>query len=505
MTYSYSIEQDINLTNATGLQYSYYWTAWVAATITIYAGETELDSFDETTSAKNAWTTNIIDVSAFSGNNTIKFYLGETYGNVKITDVLRLPPESGDTYEITAPSTGWDSTSTIDDYSSYLKACNVYATTLSTPNYGTGNIIIDFATYLGNTTPATTWRIDRDIFRADINEDTTRLATVVKSKGIGLCSATMVSDMSDYATHLTVATLDAFLNCPAAAGVDTLYVTSTTCFGTQWGLAAGHRYVQVGTGASAEKLEIDSMGAVATSPWIHLHTPASTEIAHYAYTPVLNIGSFNCTGASIDIDNFISDVTSQSASYQHKSVMIGSEVVRLNDQVAYGTHSWYERIDDTTVKLYAYSDTRPDSNYGYTYPHTKDSLIFSNSWYLIQRAPATSQFKQYGLLDAHISDLGVVDNDTLDKLCWGVLGNGTTNLNWGQFIMPAVSFPTSVDIGDWVSIEDRTGTGTTNYRIVGLEYNQRAEIMTVSIGSTEDYYIDQAANARSSFDLAYSK
>ena len=91
MTYSYSIEQDANLTNATGLQYSYYWTAWVMATITIYAGEDELYSFDDTTSAKNAWTTNIIDVSAFSGNNTIKFYLGETYGNVKITDVSLLP------------------------------------------------------------------------------------------------------------------------------------------------------------------------------------------------------------------------------------------------------------------------------------------------------------------------------------------------------------------------------------------------------------------------------
>jgi hypothetical protein len=504
MTYSYSISQNLNLTNATGLKYSYYWTAWVSATLTIYADASELESFDQGEAVTGEWTDRIIDVSSVSGNKTVKFELGETTGYIQITDVTLLPLGSADTYEITAPSTGWDSTGTTEDYSSYLKACNVYATTLGEPSYGTGNIVIDFATYLGNTTPATTWRIDRDIFRADLNEDTTRLATVVKSKGSGLCGATMFSYMADFATHLTIATMDSFLNCPAAAGVATLYVSGTTGFGTQWGYGS-NKLVQVGVGADAESFQIDTMGAVATSPYIHIESAGTTSVAHAAYSPVVTLGSFLCTGATEDVDAFIIDVTSQSASYQTKSVLIGSEVVKLNDQAEYGTHSWYERIDDTTLRLYPDTDGRPAWDYGYSYPHTKDSIVYSNSWQLPARAPATTQFYNYSWLETHISDLGVVDNDTLDKLCWGVLENGTTNLNWGQFIIPAVSFPTSIDVGDWVSIEDRTGTGTTNYRIVGLEYNQRTEIITVSIGSTEDYFIDEVARTRSSFDLAYSK
>jgi predicted nucleic acid-binding Zn finger protein len=64
--------------------------------------------------------------------------------------------------------------------------------------------------------------------------------------------------------------------------------------------------------------------------------------------------------------------------------------------------------------------------------------------------------------------------------------------------------PATVDIGDWVNIEEADQSATACYQIVGLEYDQSKGRFWIELGSTEDYYLESIAGNRGTFDLSLS-
>lgn len=394
---------------------------------------------------------------------------------------------AGDTYLITYTPTGWDTaTATVFLFPT---ECGKNATTLGTINYGDGGFTLEFVENIGTET-GLTWTIDTDVFRADVNQDYSRIASIMRGKGSKLCTGTVYSYLSDNTYALTVSTIgDTFLRTAATAGADTIYVYDNTHFGTAYGYGSNFILV-LDHNDSKETVEITATGANGECT-----IDGVTTYAHSALSDVMNQGCFYATGTADEVTNFIATLNAIGCG----QVFVGSEFVQLNTD----TGTAYATLTTTTVKLFMETAYRDDT-YNISYPHAPGAPVFPNLHLGYPVANANSLVAQYGQREAYVSPVGIVDPDTMDKLCYHTLMTGTPNGTWGRVMMPASLLPGTVDIGDWVNIAEADSSATTCYQIVGLEYDQRKGVFWIELGSTEDYYLGSIANNRGTFDLSLS-
>jgi hypothetical protein len=394
----------------------------------------------------------------------------------------------GDEYKIVYTATGWD-TATYLPATTYGKICNVYATTLSSIDFGSGELIFDFATNIGVDT-GLTWTIDTDVFRADVNTDYSRIGSVMRGKGTKLCTGTIHSFVADNTYQLEVSTIgDTFLRSAATAGADTIYVYDNTRFGTAYGYGSDFILV-LDHDDTCEVVRVTATGANGACT-----LSATTTYAHTANSDVMNQGTFYATG---EVDNFLTALEGIRTG-DTLQIFIGSERLLLNTD----TGTSYEKLTDDTVKLFMETLYRDDTT-GYAYPHATGAPVYPSLYLGYPVADPNSLIAQYGKREAYVNPVGIVDPDTMDKLCYHTLMTGTPNGTWGRVMMPASLLPSTVDIGDWVNIAEADSSATNCYQIVGLEYDQRKGMFTIELGSTEDYYLGSIASNRGTFDLSLS-
>lgn len=398
----------------------------------------------------------------------------------------------GDAYMIIYTATQWDSATTnisID----YNKVCNHYATTLGSIDYGDGDFVLEFATNIGVDT-GLTWTIDTDVFRADVNTDYSRVGSLIRGKGTKLCTGTIYSYLSDNTYTLNVATIgDTYLRSAATEGAETIYVFDNTRFGTSYGYGT-NKLLSLDHGDDQEYVEVTATGAngecTLDNPTAHAHT---------AYTDVMDLGCFYATSDADTVTAFLALVDAQPGAGTTNNVFVGSEYVPLSATNGNG----YSKLTDTVVKFFPLDTARKDE-YNYSYPHAPDTPVNPNTHLAYPVSDPNSLVALYGVREAYVNPVGIVDGDTMDKLCWNVLQSGTPNATWGRVMMPATLFPATIEIGDWVNIAEADLSATTCYQIVGLEYDQKRGTFWIELGSTEDYYLGSIQDNRGTFDLSLS-
>lgn len=497
-------QEGLDLSNSSILNFAYkvnYTLNMGARTYEVNFQTDELGSETATTislSATTGWIVDSVTIPEAYRISDVDLYFDTGYveattatlgAQVFIDNIYYKNITVGDTYLITYTPTSWEFATVA--YEPFVPICNVNATTLTATSYGSGGFTLEFATEFGTYT-GLTWTIDEDVFRADVNTDYSRIASIVKGRGTKICNGDAFSYLSDNTYPLTVSTIgDTFLRSAATAGADTIYVWDNTNFGTAWGET--NFVLVVGHGDTQEVLEISATGANGECT-----IDGVTANAHSQYAEVRNRGCFYATGTETEVDNFLAALESIRG-VSSMNCFIGSEYIELN--VDSGTT--YTELTDTTLRLFMETNYRDDS-YGYSYPHAPGAMVIPNL-YLGYPAPnPNSLYALYGSREAYVNPVGIVDNDALDKLCYNSLMSGTPNATWGRCIMPATLLPATVGIYDWVNIAEADSSATTCYQIVGLEFDGRKGIFTIELGSTEDYYIGSIKDQRGTFDLSLS-
>jgi hypothetical protein len=467
----------------------------------ILGSATYLYTEDFLTATRDEWYKVTLNTSPYVGQTaTLTFSASVDTGQTTLLyiDDISMGAEveyAGDTYLITYTPTEWlTATATIFTFNT---ECGKNATTLGNINYGDGGLTLEFVENIGTYT-GLTWTINKDVFFADVNQDYSRIASVIRGKGSKLCGGTVYSYIADNTYSLTVSTIgDTFLRTAATAGADKIYVYDNTHFGTAYGYGGNFRLV-VGHNDTREVLDISATGANGECT---IQPYGVTAHAHPVLEDVMNQGCFYATGSKEEVDNFMLALenTWMGYNWQNLSVFIGSEIVYLN--CFNGTP--YVRLNDNTVKMFMETFWRDDS-YGYAYPHAPGSPVISALYFTGGLQNPNSMYARYGSREAYVNPVGIFDGDAMDKLCYHSLMSGTPNGTWGRVMMPASLLPATVDIGDWVNIAEADLSATTCYQIVGLEYDQKKGVFWIELGSTEDYYLESIAGNRGTFDLSLS-
>jgi hypothetical protein len=432
-----------------------------------------------------------------TASSLVKFYAysGDRWFDIWIDAFCVATIVSGDTYEIIATATSWDPATALTDPGDYLKACNTYATVLGSIDYGDGSLVLDFATNIGVDT-GLTWVIDTDVYRADVNTDYSRIGTLMRGKGTKLCTGTIHSYIPDNTYELKVATIgDTFLLESATAGAAAFYVYDNTRFGTSYGYGT-NKLLVIGHNDSQEVVEISATGAAGLCT---INPSGTLTYAHAAHTDVMDLGCFYATGSADTVTAFLAVIDAQPAAGTTNNCYIGSEYISLKaDQ-----NNGYTKLNDTTVKFFCLDTGRQDSH-GYSYPHAPEAPVLPNFALAHPVSDPNSLVAQYGIREAYVNPVGIIDPDTMDKLCYNILTSGTANATWGRCMMPASMLPATVDLGDWVYIAEADLSATSVYQIVGLEYDQKKGVWWIELGSTEDYYVSSISGNRGTFDLSLS-
>lgn len=418
---------------------------------------------------------------------------GFTFGDSEFGTHYGIDYTPGATYLITYTPTEWlTATPTIFTFNT---ECGKNATTLGNINYGDGGLTLEFVENIGTYT-GLTWTINKDVFFADVNQDYSRIASITRGKGTKLCGGQIYTYIADSTYALTVSTIgDTFLREAATAGADKIYVYDNTHFGTTYGSGSYFELV-IGHGDTQELLTI-----VATGPngECALQSGRTTAYAHSKFTEVMNKGCFYATGSKEEVDKFMDALAyfGNMCNWLNMPVIIGTEIIQL--QTTVGTP--YVRLNDNTVKLFITNNYRDDSTTT-AYPHAPGAPVIVADHFCDGLWNPNSLIARYGARDAHVNPVGIVDPDSMDKLCYNSLMSGTANGTWGKVMMPATLLPATVDIGDWVNIEEADQSATACYQIVGLEYDQSKGRFWIQLGSTEDYYLESIAGNRGAFDLS---
>jgi hypothetical protein len=360
-------------------------------------------------------------------------------------------------YIIPTPIDGWTEYGELADFRSYEALQNGYATTLmsgtwatiSGLNYGNGSIVLEFKENIGNET-GVTWVVNDDIFGFDYDYDTSKLATVIQSKGSKVSGPLMYTIMSDWATALTLsASVDTFLKESVAAGATRFYAMSalptadTDVFFlspntsrrecvtviNSWSDATGIAYGVTAEGgggafASAHYLLEECVGA-SDAKW-YFTADSAADLTSWYSTMVAQYGAPD--GAAKELDPYW-------------PIKVGSEIVYM----------YRVSASDSTSITFRGATSIYRGQYDIAYSHSTGAKAFCVPTVGLY-AKDGSMYDTYGTSEVTINPLSVVDTDTLDTYCYNGLMNSTTSGTTARGIIPAALFPATIGIGDWVYI-----------------------------------------------------
>jgi len=356
------------------------------------------------------------------------------------------------TYTITVPVSEWTVYGETDDYTSYEVFSGGYATTLMSGTwptvsglvFGDGSIILEFATTVGTTVPATTWTVNQDIFWFDIDYDDDKIGTVIQSRGTKLAGGTMYSLISDWATALTLAaTVDTFLIRDVEAGATMVYTMTVVP------TADTDVFIISPNTSRKETITILSAGKNATGYWYGID--GTTTYAHGIFEEMLGAddAKWYFTGAAADVTGWYSTMVTQYGAPDGGTkeldprwpVKVGSEVIYM-----------YRMSASDSTSLTFKSATDPyRGEYGVGYAHAIGATAFCVPT-VGEYAKSNTMYNTYGPAEVYTSPLGIVDGHTLDLLAYNGLMNSTTAATTAVGKMPGHMLPATIGLGDWVNI-----------------------------------------------------
>lgn len=355
-------------------------------------------------------------------------------------------------YTIPTPIDGWTAYGELADYRSYESHPNGYATTLmsgtwptiSGLNFGEGSIVLEFKDTLGCATPYTTWIVNEDLFRFDLDYDEDKLATVFQSKGSKVSGPMMYSILSDWATSLTLsASVDTFLLQSSATGIDYIYTL------TEVPTADTDVYILSPNTSRKETVTVIDKTVDATG--IKYTLDGNLTQAHYLLEEM--VGSEDAKwyfeGTASDVTGWFDTMVAQYGAPDGGTkeldpvwpVKVGSEIVYM-----------YSLPASTSTSLTLKGATAPyRGQYDVAYAHATGARAFCVP--TVGTYPKSgSMYNEYGAAEVKVNPFGVVDTHTLDLYCWNGLQNSTTSATTARGVMPAFMLPATIQVGDWVNI-----------------------------------------------------
>jgi len=192
---------------------------------------------------------------------------------------------------------------------------------------------------------------------------------------------------------------------------------------------------------------------------------------------------------------------------------IRSEVVLTSELRVASTagfpDSGYIRIG---VEQMAYTSTSPTSFKGLArgtsgtevYAHAVGILVRYDAYSAMAPETGTS-IDLYGIREKIVPALGVTDQNTLDRLAQKQLIVLQDLQEWGTGTLAATSFNAEVDVGDEIAVMESDGSLTTNYRLVGVKYDQNSGLISIEYGAIEEYFLDDLSRLQSGIELANAR
>jgi hypothetical protein len=192
---------------------------------------------------------------------------------------------------------------------------------------------------------------------------------------------------------------------------------------------------------------------------------------------------------------------------------IRSEVVLTSELRVASTagfpNSGYIRIG---MEQMAYTSTSPTSFKGLTrgtsgtevYAHAVGILVRYDAYSAMAPETGTS-IDLYGIREKIVPALGVTDQNTLDRLAQKQLLVLQDLQEWGTGTLAATSFNAEVDVGDEIAVMESDGSLTTNYRLVGVKYDQNSGLISIEYGAIEEYFLDDLSRLQSGIELANAR
>jgi len=208
-------------------------------------------------------------------------------------------------------------------------------------------------------------------------------------------------------------------------------------------------------------------------------------MAHATMEPVINV-----TRAK-----FIGDpnVLNQFPEHGPATFLVGTEIITMSDSYVYLPNLGY-----IIYNIAGSGNSRRPNGV----PHPYGTPVYDLNHYNKTSPASGSILSKYGYRDTVVPPLGCVDQGALECYTYGVLSHATPGEYWGRCTIPVHSFPSSVEIGDWICIENKTSTATNVYRLVGYTFDQNGYKYTLEFGVSEDFYIESTSDNRTTFDLA---
>lgn len=129
------------------------------------------------------------------------------------------------------------------------------------------------------------------------------------------------------------------------------------------------------------------------------------------------------------------------------------------------------------------------------YAHS-DNILVRDAQYTAAAPQTGSSIQVNGSKQKTFPQLDIIDQDTLDRLAQRLIGEYKDSVERGWAILSLDDFTTAADLGDTISIEERDTTAKTNYRLLGIEYNQDTLEIKIDFGSIKDYFLEDLARMK---------
>ena len=101
--------------------------------------------------------------------------------------------------------------------------------------------------------------------------------------------------------------------------------------------------------------------------------------------------------------------------------------------------------------------------------------------------------------------LGVTDQNTLDRLAQAQLIALEDIQEWGEGYLASTSMHSTFDVGDTITLEEPDATASSEYRLMGMAWDQMQGMVMIQFGAAEEYFLDDLSRLRSGIDIANSR
>ena len=320
---------------------------------------------------------------------------------------------------------------------------------------------------------ATNLKIGRDIIKAEVVTDMSKVANNIVIQSKDSFDNTIISHIGDYTQTCQMASSETLLKYDIESGTTLVYVYDHSDFPSSGSVFVSTEVVTYGTKSNVGDLNHPYLGDLTTTA------------SHYAYEPVLFRDGFYITGATapfIDADSGTIKVGREEISY--------ASVWSVDATTACVSGTLTRGVSTTPI-----------------YAHGRRAPVFDMDYTLSSPTSGTS-VATFGRKDEVISGLGYQDMNSLDLAAYGVLQRKCGYPTWGQAYIVGMDFPsafvTTPKVGDWVSIEDELTTTATSYRITGLDYDMMAGKILINWGQNEEFAVSDLRKADITQNMAMS-